>query len=264
MAKSIERSCKVCNKTFRVFVAWLRGGNGGIFCSLACQRIGRRKKPPVMVDCVCGYCGMLFSRRKSQIRGETFCNIQCMTKKKGHERSGVKHPNWKGGTSERDQSFKVWSKEVKKRDGKKCVECGSIDKVQAHHKKDWSGHPDTRYLLENGETLCSVCHAKRHPKLANLINHELALTGEYKKCEGCGKDYYVRPWKLKHTRWCSRKCRRKMERKVCVGCGVEYEAKRYQLMASNKWCSKKCYQLTRTKKIWQNNGSLVPFSAQEV
>ncbi|NNU89778.1 HNH endonuclease [Anoxybacillus sp. CHMUD] len=62
-----------------------------------------------------------------------------------------------------------WAKEVKKRDGYKCVKCGSTKKLHAHHISQWSDDPVNRINIDNGVTLCSECHAKEHEDIAHLI-----------------------------------------------------------------------------------------------
>lgn len=50
---------------------------------------------------------------------------------------------------------------VLRRDGGKCVRCGSTDRLQAHHKlyrDDWESA-----LASDLETLCRSCHEKQHP-----------------------------------------------------------------------------------------------------
>lgn len=56
--------------------------------------------------------------------------------------------------------LKTWRMEVFKRDGFKCVKCGSKIKIQAHHRNRWSEYPAERFDLNNGETLCIICHRK--------------------------------------------------------------------------------------------------------
>lgn len=57
---------------------------------------------------------------------------------------------------------KIWINEVKKRDGFKCIKCDSDKKLCAHHIKSWKDHPELRYELSNGETLCRSCHMASH------------------------------------------------------------------------------------------------------
>jgi len=62
-----------------------------------------------------------------------------------------------------------WRKEVFKRDGHKCVKCGSTDNLEAHHIIPWSVAPELRINLNNGETLCNSCHADEHIEIKNFI-----------------------------------------------------------------------------------------------
>jgi len=55
----------------------------------------------------------------------------------------------------------VWSKEVKARDGR-CMECGSINDLHAHHIKQKATNPELRLDIENGRTLCYSCYKKWH------------------------------------------------------------------------------------------------------
>lgn len=57
-----------------------------------------------------------------------------------------------------------WRTEVKKRDGNKCMRCGSIDKLHAHHIIPWMKNKELRYDLNNGITLCASCHSKEEWK----------------------------------------------------------------------------------------------------
>lgn len=55
-----------------------------------------------------------------------------------------------------------WSTQVKASFNNRCQYCGSVLKVQAHHIKPKSVHPELINDLENGIALCSVCHIKAH------------------------------------------------------------------------------------------------------
>lgn len=81
---------------------------------------------------------------------------------------GAGNPNWKGGEISDYQrertsySAKQWSKDVRGRDGHKCIGCGAKGKLHAHHIKPWKEFPELRYDIENGVTLCPTCHQKAH------------------------------------------------------------------------------------------------------
>ena len=52
----------------------------------------------------------------------------------------------------------IWSKIVRRRDGE-CVLCGNTETLQAHHWIIHSGSSlSTRFLIDNGVTLCYACH----------------------------------------------------------------------------------------------------------
>ncbi len=55
-----------------------------------------------------------------------------------------------------------WSKKVKKRDDYTCQLCGTTDQIIAHHIKDARDYPELVVDIDNGQTLCRVCHIKLH------------------------------------------------------------------------------------------------------
>jgi len=56
----------------------------------------------------------------------------------------------------------TWSKDVKKKDNKRCVYCGSTNKLHAHHILAKSKHPEWALFIDNGITLCEPCHIQEH------------------------------------------------------------------------------------------------------
>lgn len=80
---------------------------------------------------------------------------------------GEEHWHWQGGKSlERDIikhsiEYKNWVKSVFKRDEYTCTHCGRTGKtvkLNAHHIENFSSHPDKRFDVDNGITLCEECH----------------------------------------------------------------------------------------------------------
>jgi 5-methylcytosine-specific restriction endonuclease McrA len=47
---------------------------------------------------------------------------------------------------------------VLRRDGKKCVKCGSTENLEVDHILPFSSHPESRYDVSNGSVLCNTCH----------------------------------------------------------------------------------------------------------
>lgn len=82
-------------------------------------------------------------------------------------------PCWKGGVEfsrvERaTNEYKEWRLSVFNRDNYTCTCCGSVSgrgkniELHAHHINNWKDNPEMRYDVENGSTLCSVCHYEFH------------------------------------------------------------------------------------------------------
>lgn len=79
---------------------------------------------------------------------------------------------WKGEnyidpiTRKRNQRrLRVWSKAVRERDGNACVDCGSKPRrLHAHHivPIEFCINSSLEFDTENGVTLCTGCHKKRH------------------------------------------------------------------------------------------------------
>ncbi len=86
----------------------------------------------------------------------------------GLDQSGDKNGNWKGGTTKANQQlrnnpqYKVWRKACLERDRYKCTDCGAPGFLQVHHIKSISEYPDLVLDIENGKTVCVVCHEKIH------------------------------------------------------------------------------------------------------
>lgn len=78
---------------------------------------------------------------------------------------GKLHHNWKGGITPEYKhtnctvEYKKWRSEVFERDNYTCQKCGATNiYLQAHHIKSWIHYKELRYNINNGLTLCEVCH----------------------------------------------------------------------------------------------------------
>jgi hypothetical protein len=92
---------------------------------------------------------------------------------------GENNPNWKGGTygTERHADmgrteYVQWRKSVFSRDSYKCMNklCTSgSSRLHAHHILSWKDHPDKRYDVANGVTVCVPCHKLIHSSKSCLV-----------------------------------------------------------------------------------------------
>jgi 5-methylcytosine-specific restriction endonuclease McrA len=154
--------CEGCGSEFMRPNAHIRSNTHA--CSRECSYKIKKKRPKIMLQYICKYCGISFERRKG--RGGTcdFCSPKCRIA--GVQRpSGEDHHNWKGGIAERKHEIRAIIEKKKKQIGK-CEECESTEKLEGHHILRWSEFPEHRYDPNNIQILCRSCHAAKHPDIA--------------------------------------------------------------------------------------------------
>lgn len=83
----------------------------------------------------------------------------------GRRMAGSTHYAWKGGITPETQRLRSsgkyadWRKAILRRDNYTCQLCGIRGgKLVADHIFAWSTHPELRFELSNGRTLCVPCH----------------------------------------------------------------------------------------------------------
>lgn len=73
----------------------------------------------------------------------------------------VSKPAPKSAKKQRGFMQVAWASLVKERD-KQCMKCGNINDLHAHHINSFKDHPELRYDVNNGITLCGHCHRLHH------------------------------------------------------------------------------------------------------
>lgn len=79
---------------------------------------------------------------------------------------GAKNGNWRDGASRKNDLIRKsveyldWKAQVFVRDNRRCVLCGSRERIEADHIKPFSTYPGLRFDVDNGRTLCHDCHRK--------------------------------------------------------------------------------------------------------
>lgn len=117
-------------------------------------------KPPKFKTC--DYCGKEFRLKHTKAK-TVFCSMKCM----GLARVGPNNKQWIGGSDRRSPyavKYRDWRKAVFERDGSKCIVCSATEQLEGHHIKSWALHPDLRFVVSNGQTLCKSCHYAAHGK----------------------------------------------------------------------------------------------------
>lgn len=136
----------------------------------------------------CLECGEEFWRQPSAIKkGQNkYCSRDCYQKQQIGKpksksfkefcktRKGENSPTWKGGITpehlkiRNSKEYKAWRELVFNRDNHACQDCGAKSKkglavyLHAHHISPFSTHPELRFDIDNGITLCKKCHYKAH------------------------------------------------------------------------------------------------------
>lgn len=113
-------------------------------------------------------------------RKQIFCSRSCKGKVAGTKgkkilaNSGPNHYLWiadrsklavlKNGEQYRNSpAYREWSRSVKNRDGWKCkianIDCNG--RLESHHILPYKDHPELRYEINNGITLCHFHHPRK-------------------------------------------------------------------------------------------------------
>ena len=100
---------------------------------------------------------------------------------------GLVSSNWKGGISRAYKTgyysvqYKEWRQKVFERDNYICQKCdtfsgnGKTIYLTAHHIKSFSKHPKLRFDVNNGITLCEICHCRVDKYRAKFMKLEVQV-----------------------------------------------------------------------------------------
>lgn len=91
---------------------------------------------------------------------------------------GENHYNFKHGKAQRNLNdrrkpeYLDWRSAVFERDNYTCQKCGDNKggNLRAHHILPFSTHPERRFDIANGVTLCHTCHELEHFKPTSIRN----------------------------------------------------------------------------------------------
>ena len=181
--KRYSKVCDGCGSPFETFVPIAR------FCSKWCfyawlshTRRGEGNPNFRSLLPTCKVCGSLLPRQKRT--RAIYCSFKCM----GQDRAGDKNPAWKGGSNARNTAgfrYRAWRLAVFERDNWTCRSCGYyampqpvptarlfvVFRLHAHHIDSWTDHPEKRFAVDNGLTLCTKCHRKHHGSIPQFANN---------------------------------------------------------------------------------------------
>lgn len=150
--EGVQKKCNFCGDVFETKESL----SDQQFCSRECFYEHRRQRETV----TCDSCGGTFERIPSAVREHNYCSWDCYDEQRPENLHPLKNSD----------AMKAWSREVKRRDGYECQECGTTGaRLNSHHITPVKEDRDKALDIDNGITLCLKCHSKKHPQIANLI-----------------------------------------------------------------------------------------------
>lgn len=128
---------------------------------------GKSRPPEQVKKAAQARIGIRFKRKKKRIISDEQRRKQSETMK---SKGSANHLYIDGKCADRHDErkiaymtveYKIWRDSVFRRDNYTCQLCGEKPRrVEADHIQAWSTHPELRYELSNGRTLCVECHRK--------------------------------------------------------------------------------------------------------
>lgn len=120
----------------------------------------------------CDFCGKDSVTQPSAYKRKKrhFCSQRCYSTFRMEKMLPEEQPTWRGGITKETQrgrgckKYKMWRHMVFERDCFTCIWCGSKERIEADHIRRWATHPELRYNVDNGRTLCLNCHNKTRNK----------------------------------------------------------------------------------------------------
>jgi hypothetical protein len=171
--RRIINSCVICNAKYEI---QLSTKDKKVTCSKECsnkhksnKRLGGKHnispKYNVCVRCKNPFLINGVIKRSNRAK---YCSPKCQNDDHSERLKGPNSPNWKGGLTDKNKRYEFrrqiyeWRNKVFKRDFYKCRHCGSKKEIEAHHIIEWAKCVETRFDIDNGLTLCIICHGKVH------------------------------------------------------------------------------------------------------
>jgi len=179
--KRVTLVCTICAKSYEMH---LHRATTSKYCSKACWSTRAHK--------TCKECGVEFGTVGHY--GGAYCSRACSVK----GMVGESAPAWKDGKSlERNRARQSgaiarWRVAVRKRDGQQCMACGETDHLHVHHVKPFAEFPELATVVDNGLTLCELCHSVVHGRWVGAkarVRRWQEFTGKSATLESDGRTF---------------------------------------------------------------------------
>lgn len=138
---------------------------------------------PQRVECPCG---VIIWRRSDYRKFKGLCR-RCLQPPNPQSATAIRRREY--GRSQ----YRRWRKAVLERDGYICQGCGSMKNLEADHILPWSTHPEIRYEVSNGRTLCRPCHLKTDTYGSGALKYRQTLKITFHTTDGDHRAQKLRP-----------------------------------------------------------------------
>jgi len=184
----ITKKCTTCNKeVIRTEAEFRNRPAKNYFCSAECKNKYLKKGKGGFTPQIkkCKYCNKEFTITSRGKRKVKYCSKECKINgfPRGEEHLGFKKELSRDYRSKHRLTYEntKWRTEIFKRDNYTCVVCSKRgDKLQAHHLENYSSCREKRFDINNGVTLCILCHRNFHSKYGVVRNTPIQFN-EFKK-----------------------------------------------------------------------------------
>lgn len=156
----VEIICENCGEKSFKYRSQVRKNK---FCNHECHSIwltGQTRPNDTKVTKQCITCGSDFIIKRSHANKRINCSRKCQGIWHSKQMTKYIDPNAKPSIIRKSGEYQKWSKNVKNRDGYKCVICQSNKDVVAHHIFRFWSFPQFRFNEYNGMTVCRDCHKR--------------------------------------------------------------------------------------------------------
>lgn len=175
--------CKLCNSD--IIAKNNSNSKNRVFCSHSCSSkyahkhklIDKKINLPVRICKICGDVKQISYTHIFHIRNGNVNSIclSCAT-------TGIRSPRWVKDRSKlkkyndsnldrRSSAYRYWRQQVWLRDNFKCklANPNCSGRLEAHHILGYTDHPELRYDVNNGITLCHAHHPRKRAEEKRLI-----------------------------------------------------------------------------------------------
>lgn len=171
-------TCSICGERFTRMKSAIKGKENH-YCSYGCADIGwginhggEKHHNFTSVELKCAQCGkgVLRKRCRAMQGGNFFCSQRCQGDWMSENLTGENNPRYNPKLTEEErlqernlEGYAEWRLAVYKRDDFTCQICGDKkERLNAHHLDAYMWDVENRTNVENGVTLCKVCHSEYH------------------------------------------------------------------------------------------------------